>query len=75
MAVVSTYLAVWDLTSTRSPDWRNSFTPTEKQRRLTWGFENALNTCVVFLSPPHSGVDGEPGVSTNRFTGFSESSL
>lgn len=84
MAVMSTYLAVWNLTS---PDWRNSFTPTEKQRRLTWGFQNAQiwifkQFCVVFLNPPHNGVagDGFPvrGQSflpnTGRFTGFSQSS-
>lgn len=72
MAVMSTYLAVWNLTS---PDWRNSFTPTEKQRRLTWGFQNAQiwifkQFCVVFLNPPHNGVAGDgfscawPGFST-----------
>lgn len=60
MAVKSTYLAVWDLTSTRRPDWRNSFTPTERQRRLTWGFQNAQmwifrHFCVVWGISPMMG--------------------
>lgn len=54
MAVVSTYLAVWNRTSTRSPDGRYSFTPTRKQRRLPWGLKCSNVDLETFLCRLHN---------------------
>lgn len=77
MAVVSAYLAVWDLrTRTRSLRLEKLIHTHRKTKEAYMGFSKCCKHCrVVFLSPPHNGVDGEPGASTKRFTGLSESSL